>query len=101
MKVRIGGQWVESISYGKDGKSGKDGKDGLTPVLGVDYFTPSDQQRITEDVLKKIPAASELDFSSVKQGYFSEKINGEIIEHAIETDENGRPTKIDNIIINW
>lgn len=47
---------------GKDGQPGKDGMDGApgepgyTPVKGVDYFTPDEQETITVDVINRLKA---------------------------------------------
>ena len=95
MKVRINKEWVDVVGLGKDGK------DGLTPQRGIDYFTPEDQENITEEIIKNFPTVSEIDFSGLGDGYFIEKINGEEKRHVVESDSIGRPTKIDNIIINW
>ena len=42
-----------------NGKDGRDGVDGSTPVKGVDYWTPEDQQSIVNDVLNALPRAEE------------------------------------------
>lgn len=40
--------------------NGKDGEDGHTPVLGVDYMTDEDIDKIADKIIEKLPGFSEL-----------------------------------------
>lgn len=49
------GEKGEPGAKGSTGAKGEPGKDGKTPVLGVDYFTPSEKAAIVADVIASLP----------------------------------------------
>jgi hypothetical protein len=56
---------------------------------------------LVEEVLAAMPVTSMLDFSNLETGSFTEVVDGETVLHAVTYDADGRPTKIDNIMIAW
>lgn len=100
---------------GVDGTAGKDGKDGKTPIKGQDYYTEAEKQEIVEEVLEQVPEHAEtikliaeampkvsaIDFSNFESGSFTEIADGSSVYHSVSFDDEGRPTKIDDIIIAW
>lgn len=87
---------------GRDGKDGLDGKDGNTPVKGEDYYTETEKEELVEEVVEGLTAKpTNLDLSNFENGSFTETVNGEVITHSVTFDSQGRPTKIDDMTINW
>ncbi len=93
------GEIVEIASL--PGKKGRDGKDGLTPVKGVDYFTPEEQEAFLASAKaytdeKTTPANLEYAVKSVGDGYYAkledlpkDKVYEYIATVTVEADEDG------------
>ena len=95
---------------GVDGTAGKDGADGKTPVKGVDYYTEAEKEALVQEVLDQVPSGggtaeqptvSEIDFSNFANGSFTEVVDGKAVNHAVTFDSQGRPSKIDDVVIKW
>jgi hypothetical protein len=54
-----------------------------------------------EEVLEALPAVTAVDFSAFDRGSFTETVDGEVVTHSVTFDEQGRPSKIDDIVITW
>ncbi len=48
-----------------------------------------------------LPKVSEIDFTNFASGSFTEVVDGETVNHAVTFDSQGRPSKIDDIVIKW
>lgn len=44
---------------------------------------------------------NQIDFSYFANGSFTEIVNGETVNHAVTFDSQGRPSKIDDVVIKW
>lgn len=94
-------------STGAKGADGKDGKDGYTPVKGVDYYTEAEKEALVQEVLDLVPSGgelpkvSEIDFANYSSGSFTEKVDGKAVNHTVTFDSQGRPSKIDDVVIKW
>lgn len=96
---------------GLDGTAGNDGQDGYTPVKGVDYYTESEKEELVQEILDqvyygggvtvKLPTVTAIDFTNFSSGSFTETVDGSLVPHSVEFDSQGRPSKIDDIVINW
>ena len=74
-----------------------------------------DKQEIVEEVLEQVPEHAEtikliaeampkvsaIDFSNFESGSFTEIVDGSSVYHSVSFDDEGRPTKIDDIVIAW
>ena len=74
-----------------------------------------DKQEIVEEVLEQVPEHAEtikliaeampkvsaIDFSNFESGSFTEIADGSSVNHSVLFDSEGRPTKIDDIVIAW
>ena len=61
-------------------------------IYGIPVATPVDPDIVS------VPTAISFDLDN---GKFTETINGEEIIHDVEFDDEGRPSKIDDINITW
>lgn len=86
---------------GKDGKDGKNGADGKTPIKGEDYFTEEDKMEIVDAAMESLPVVTAINFSNFESGSFTETVDGSSVNHSVLFDSEGRPTKIDDIVIAW
>lgn len=48
-----------------------------------------------------LPEVSEIDFSNFANGSFTEVVDGSVVSHSVTFDSQGRPSKIDAIVIKW
>lgn len=48
-----------------------------------------------------LPKVSEIDFTNFASGSFTEVVDGTVVSHAVTFDSQGRPSKIDDIVIKW
>lgn len=58
-------------------------------------------QEIDETLQNMSAKLTQINFANLTANKFTETVNGEVIEHTIEFDDQGRPIKIDDITITW
>jgi hypothetical protein len=73
----------------------------------VDYYTEAEKEALVQEVLEQVPSGgelpkvSEIDFSGYANGSFTEVVDGKTVNHAVTFDSQGRPSKIDDVVIKW
>ena len=56
---------------------------------------------IVQETLAAMPVTTALDFTNLENGSFTETVDGETVTHTVIYDTEGRPSRIDNILIGW
>lgn len=96
----IGPQGIPGTAAAK-GDKGDPGKDGYTPIKGVDYYTEAEKEEVVAEVVSTMLPVRAINFTDFEIGSFTETVNGEVVNHSVTFDTNGRPTAIDGVTITW